>query len=503
MGALFRTLYAKLAATFTVLILLLGLLFYSMVRDTLEMQQLEVTQQLNRGLARQLVEDFFVDGVPSATADKLLFDRMMKVNPSIEIYRLDPAGRIVSFDAPDGHVVRSTVALAPVRSFLEGHARFPLRGDDPRDRNRSKIFSAAPIGGPSGDGGYLYVVIGGEALDQLKEGGQSGALHSAIVLMLVALGGVLLVGFVAFRLLTARLARLSAAMDVSRRSGFAAPVLYARGRGWGPGDEIDRLGATYNAMIEHIRSLLDALRASDAQRRDLIANVSHDLRTPLTALRGYLDTLLLKGDSLPAHERTAHLTTAARQSERLGHLVTEFFELAKLDARDVHLSPEPVMLDELAQDVLQGFALAASQRGIRLDLPRDGSGQRVVADIRLLERMLANLIDNAIRHTDAGGIVAVRIESVDPGKVRITVSDTGAGIPADALAHVFERSFTLDRSRSGETAGSGLGLTIVKRIVDLHGGMVSVTSRVGEGAWFVVELPVQAGGPDNGSVSPA
>lgn len=257
-------------------------------------------------------------------------------------------------------------------------------------------------------------------------------------------------------------------------------------------------------MIEHIRSLLDALRASDAQRRDLIANVSHDLRTPLTALRGYLDTLLLKGASLSEQERTAHLLTAARQSERLGDLVTEFFELAKLDARDVHLSPEPVLLDELAQDVLQGFALAASQpTGVRLELPRHGGGQQVVADIRLLERMLANLIDNAIRHTDAGGIVAVRIEFAMPGTVRITVSDTGAGIPADALAHVFERSFTLDRSRSGESAGSGLGLTIVKRIVDLHGGMVSVTSRVGEGARFVVELPVHAAGAHGATVSPA
>lgn len=501
---MFRTLYARLAATLTVLILALGAVFYLMIRGTFESQQLAVAQQLNRGVAAQLVTDFFSAAPPDENSDKAAFDRLMRVNPQIEVYRLDATGRILSFYAPDGHVVRSQVQLGPIRHFLGGDAEFPLRGDDPRDARRQKIFSVAAVADRAADdrpGGYLYVVIGGELQDMLAESGQTAAFRSAVLLMLVALSLVLLIGFIVFRLLTRRLARLSQAMEAFRAEGFTRQSPYPLAPGRSPGDEIDRLAATYNAMGEHILALLQALRSSDAQRRDLIANVSHDLRTPLTALRGYLDTLLLKGASLSEAERTGHLTTAARQSERLGHLVTDFFELAKLDASDVQLDTEPVMLAELVQDVLQGFRLAADAGSVTLDMQR-GSGVPVVdGDIRLLERLLANLIDNALRHTPAGGRVVVELDGTADGMARMIVTDSGDGIPAEALARIFERSFTLDRSRSGESGGSGLGLSIVRRIVDLHHGRIRVDSRVGEGTRFVVDLPAAAayrrGGPQN------
>ncbi|HMN82106.1 MAG TPA: ATP-binding protein [Burkholderiaceae bacterium] len=491
---MFRTLYAKLAATLTILILALGAVFYMMIRSTFESQQLAVTQRLNRDVAERLVVDFFSDHPADEASDKAAFDRLMRVNPQIEVYRLDAGGRILSFYAPEGHVVRSAVDLAPIRRFLRDDAEFPLRGDDPRDLRRRKIFSAAPVGTrkPGDASGFLYVVIGGELQDMLAEGGQADAFRSAVAVMLAALALVLLIGFAVFRLLTRRLERLSLAMETFRADGFTRQVAYPLAAGRRPGDEIDRLGATYNAMGDHILSLLQALRAGDAQRRDLIANVSHDLRTPLTALRGYLDTLLLKGAALSDEQRTVHLRTAARQSERLAHLVTEFFELAKLDARDLELSTEPVMLAELVQDVLQGFRIAAEERSVALQMQRHGAITEVEGDIRLLERLLANLVDNALRHTPAGGRVDVGLDDAPDGMARMTVTDTGDGIPADALARIFEHSFTLDRSRSGESGGSGLGLSIVKRIVDLHHGRIRVDSRVGEGTRFVVELPAAA-----------
>lgn len=183
----------------------------------------------------------------------------------------------------------------------------------------------------------------------------STALAMAPAMVLALVMGFLAVG------ITRRLDRLIAAMETFQASDFTERVAYATGGR--AGDEIDRLGRAYNNMAERIVAQLAALRQADALRRDLIANVSHDLRTPLAPLRGYLDTLLLKGDSIPAAERRHHLEIAGRQSERLGKLVGEFFELAKLDARDVEINTESFVLDELVQDVLQQFQLAARARG--------------------------------------------------------------------------------------------------------------------------------------------
>ena len=486
-----RTLYSKLAITLVTLILLLGLLFFSMMRETFIAQQLAVAQQLNKDLARQLLADFARDPQGSAAdAERPAFDRSMKVNPSIEIYRLDPAGKILSYQAPEGHVVRSVVSLQPIRRFLDGPIPYPLLGDDPRSERRSKIFSVAPITRGDTVTGYLYVVIGGELQDMLAaQGQQRNPFRSAIVLMLVGLGLALFTGFIAFRLLTTRLNQLTQAMDRFRERGFTERVLYPRAAGKPLGDEIDRLGNTYNEMVDHIMAQLAELRSGDAQRRDLIANVSHDLRTPLTALRGYLDTMLLKGGTLSEGERNFYLETAAKQSERLSSLVSEFFDLAKLDARDTQLSVEPVMLVELVQDVLQEFQIAAHHREVTLFMHKGDEPGLVQGDIRLMERLLANLVDNALRHTPRGGTVSVAIEPAGAAKVRMTIADTGGGIPAEAIDRIFERSFTLDQSRSGESGGTGLGLAIVKRIVELHGGSIMVESRVGSGTRFIVDLP--------------
>jgi signal transduction histidine kinase len=298
----------------------------------------------------------------------------------------------------------------------------------------------------------------------------------------------LVAGFAAFGLLTTRLQRLAQAMERFRSSNFAEKVPYLAASDTATADEIDRLGHTYNQMADRIIDQLQELRDNDSARRDLIANVSHDLRTPLASLRGYLDTLLLKGDALSERERAFYLETAARQSERLGNLVAQFFELAKLDAGDIKLTREPFVIEELIQDVVQQFRIRAEGKGVELSMAGGGRSHFANADIGLTERALGNLIDNAIRHTESGGSVTVSIRA-DGSMIEITVADTGSGIPKEALPHVFERSFTLDRSRSSASGGSGLGLAITKRIVELHGGRITVDSVVGEGTRFTFQLP--------------
>lgn len=296
-----------------------------------------------------------------------------------------------------------------------------------------------------------------------------------------------LAALVLFRTLTRRLSRLTAALERFKESDFCGlqlpPDLVRHG-----GDEIDRLGITFHDMAELIGKQLRALRESDTLQRELVANVSHDLRTPLAALRGYLETLLLKEHSLTPEERHNYVEIAARQSEHLSRLVGELFDLARFDTGKVSLERESFPLEELIQDLVQKYRQTAERKGIRLEGSWPESAPALWADIGLIERVLENLIENALRHTPSGGRVAVRL-AVDVHGLSVDVCDTGQGIPAQELPHVFERFYRGEASVLGKSGGAGLGLAIARRIVELHGGSIHAHSEAGNGARFTFCLP--------------
>jgi predicted ATPase/signal transduction histidine kinase len=224
-------------------------------------------------------------------------------------------------------------------------------------------------------------------------------------------------------------------------------------------------------------------------RRELIANVSHDLRSPLASLRGYLDTLLLKEGSLSDAERHAYLEIALRQAEHLQALISELFELARLDFQGYRIDAEPVQLGELARDVTQKLQLAAQGRGVALAVEIEPELRFVRADIGLIERSLTNLLENALAHTPVGGQVVLSVFARG-SQVVICVGDTGSGIDAADLPRIFERFYRADKSRSRNAEGSGLGLAIVKRILELHDSQIRVESEPGRGTRFWFELPL-------------
>ena len=491
---MFHTLYGKLATTLLVLFVLLGAMLFLLVQAMVETQDEAVNQELHLDLAARLASRY----VPALTdADRpaklqQLFTQVMHHNPSVEVYYIDAEGRIVDHAAPAERIKTMRIDMRPIHQMLAGNVRLPLRGDDPRNPNRRKVFSVAPIDPQGKVVGDLYLVLAGEdrtSITTQQRG--SGALRTTAWVMVAGLLVALFAGFVIFNILTERLQQLAHAMDAFRRADFSERASYIPRRPDGEGDEIDRLGATYNAMAERIIQQLHELRSADTKRRDLIANVSHDLRTPLASLRGYLDTLILKRGSLTDDERNNYLETAARQSERLGKLVGDLFDLAKFDAHDVVLRSEPFSLVELAHDVVQGSTLAAREQGVALGVDASPELRLAFGDIGLLERVMQNLIDNAIRHTPRGGSVDIRI-AASADKQRVEIRDTGRGIPPEALDRIFDRFYTLDKSRSARTGsgGTGLGLAIAKRIVELHGSSLEVESTVGVGTrfWFDIDV---------------
>jgi signal transduction histidine kinase len=485
---IFRTLYSRLALTLFVLLALVGLTLVQLIGHSSTQYQQEVAQKLNSTLAEHIVaEQDLIEGqmINYAASDKLFHD-LMVINPSIELYLLDKQGVIMGFNAPKGKVKRTQVDLQPVQQFLEGESRYPLKGEDPRDLTGKKVFSAAEISNKDGLQGYMYIVLGSEQYDDVVQMlGNSYIFDSSLQVLLVAIIAALLGGLIIFGLQTRRLRLLAGVMrnyaDKKSTEGLMARFP-DKGR---RNDEIDELGVQFNVMAEKIDEQIHALKRTDSMRREMVANISHDLRTPLTTMRGYLETLLLKNDELSPGEKKQYLETALNHSQHLGKLVEQLFELARLDSCESVVYSEPFSMGELVQDVTQSYKLRAQQKSIQLDISLNPDAPLIYGDIAMMQRVLENLLENGLRHTPEGGRISISVD-IDSGNVVVRVADTGCGIPEEDVPKIFERFYQQDINRTGSSAG--LGLAIVKRILELHGSAIKVRSEIDIGTTFSFNL---------------
>lgn len=491
-----RTLYSKLAIALFGLVCLIGLLFFVLVRYSTEMHQQEVNQKLNASLAENIAkeEQLFQNGKINHRALKEVFHMLMVINPSIEVYLLDKDGKVLDFSAPAEKIKRSHIDLEPIKHFLAGKSPYPIVGDDPRDQDKRKIFSVAPIMQDGELECYLYIILAGEEVDSI-----SAMLSGSFIARFTVAGVIaslvvaLLAGWLIFFLLTRRLASLSSAINAYAGQSDSQPCNQRYPVNDVQADEIERLGHNFNVMADRIDAQFQELKNNDAQRRELIANVSHDLRTPLATLHGYLETLILKGNTLTEEERERYLQIAASHSQRLNLLVDELFELTKLESCETLLNIEPFSLAELVQDVVQKFELQADEKHITLKSEFGNNIAFAYGDIGLMQRVLENLLENALRYTPQGGCVSVKLDNAS-NQIQVRVADTGCGIPADELPHIFDRFYRLEKSRQGKGDNAGLGLAIVKRIIELHGSVIRAKSDINEGTSFEFYLPTHRAG---------
>ena len=456
-----------------------GIVMVDLTRNHMD----EIEQKLNRDLGVHLLAEepiLTADGVDRDALHRVLHT-LMVVNPRIELYVLAASGDILAFEAPPEKVLLDRVDLGPVRAFLGG-AELPLYGDDPKNPERRATFSAAPVNAAGGAApeGYLYVVLqGAKYRDAAGSLWSSAAVRMAASGLAVAMLVALLLGLLLLRRVTRRVERLERTSRCFLEGGFEElPRSWEHSEIADRPDELDRLEHALSTMAQAVVRQMDELEQLDLHRRELVANVSHDLRTPLAILQGYLETLDLKTETLPEEERARLLGLALAQAERLGRLVADLFDLAKLDAGLVTCVFEEASIAELVQDIVQKFELRADERDVDL---RSSLDQRVPPtrfDVRLMERVIENLVDNALRHTPAGGSVDVVVRRSSRG-VQVRVADTGVGIETTDLPHVFEASFRGSRSRSEGGTHAGLGLAIVRRVLELHGSTVRVHSPAG------------------------
>ena len=492
-----RTLFARLSAALLLVVAIIGGGFFMVEQISTRLYYEEITQRLNASIAMyvtgemQLIED----GAVNEDALTLLAQRAMIINPTVEIYLLNTKGLIIAHAMPPESIQSDRVALEPVQKLMAGKTEMPLRGTDPRNRDRQKIFSAHPVMHNDALQGYLYAILGGQKYDELADSVRGSYVQKLSLGALVAIVlAAFLVGLLVFGLLTRRLAALTSDVQRFTDSGFdpeQVEALASSSPEPGKQDEIGQLRAAFSGMANKIREQFEGLKETDRLRRELVSNVSHDLRTPLASMHGYVETLLLKNDTLSEEERLHYLEITRKHSLRLRQLIGDLFELSKLDSASIKPTLETFSLAELLQDVTQEFELQAEDKGIDIEVHAQEGASMVHADIGLMQRVLENLLRNAIRYTPRGGNISISLDS-KPGRVAVAVADTGCGIAEHELDRIFDRFYRSEKGEEERTNSAGLGLAIVKRILDLHGSRITVNSTVNQGTRFEFDVPALA-----------
>ncbi|MEJ2053260.1 MAG: ATP-binding protein [Calditrichaceae bacterium] len=485
MKTFFRSYYAKLSAIFLFLLIILGTVQIWITVKTWNRYYSEADQKLNLHLASDMAAELspFVLDTLNMNQIEHSIHYMMVLNPKIEIYLLDNTGKILAFFAdPKKKVQSKTVNLEPVRKFIDETEPIPIFGDDPRHPGIKKPFSAAKLGSAAKFEGYLYIVIGGEQYESaqslIRESYLARTLIRSLLITLIFTG---VIGLILFAYLTRRLRKMNEVVKQFEDGHYKNRVQF-KGT-----DELSQLSASFNAMADKIESNIEALKETDRLRRELVANVSHDLRSPLAALRGYLETIQMKDKKLNENQRQEYLDILLDTTSGLEKLVEDLFELSKLDAKQIKAHFEPFTIKDLIFDVVAKFKPKAQQKNIELKIDVPDGLPQVVADVGLIERVLSNLIENSIRYTPENGRINIFVVRENE-HVRVKVADTGQGIEQDQLPHIFERFYRVEKSRAEDTGGSGLGLAIANKIMEVHNSKIDVESKINVGSTFSFEL---------------
>ena len=490
--ALLNSLYTKLVLVLFLLFLIIGGVFVVVAMYSAHMYQQEVSQQLNRDLAMYIVNEHVLIDDGKVQHDNLseLFENVMIINPSLELYLLNADGQVIGHSMAPDKVKHRQVSLAPIKSFLTGHQQGLIMGDDPGSESRQNSFSVAPIDINNQREGYVYAILGSEKISNISEVLQrSLIMRWSTTAILTALGFAFIAGLILFFFLMRKLRLLSRAMQEFKDSNLQDSAV-TNGKEDRSLDEIETMAVTFQQMSQRIHQQMHNLQEMESMRRELVANVSHDLRTPLASLSGFLETLQLKSDALSEPEKQSYLKIANKNAHRLTLLVEELFELAKLEANEVQPHHESFSMAELAFDVSHKFHLRARDNNISFDVVVDETVPEVSADVGMIERVLDNLIDNSFKNTPAEGQIRLHLTPLK-GQVEIAVSDTGYGIAEDELPHILKRFYkpSANAENSDRQSGLGLGLAIASRIVEMHGSHLSVDSVLHRGTTFKFALP--------------
>ena len=508
-----RTLHFRITAIFVVLVVLVGGAYYAWIRATVYSPfDDEEEQTWYEDLAEDELQDLAVRIAPvfgdRDGVERILVDYGRGVAEyEAELVVFDSGGRCRATCTPDSlDLAVASADTALLRDMSDGSWDFesypdPVDVDSYANRIfdvRRIVTAGTTVAAPAG-----YLVASFEpvtiAVGEIENDERTMRLQALALLLLYAAASSTII-----MLWTTRRIRL-----LSRGVGAVAAGDLAVRVPATSGDEIGTLGRQINTLAERIESMVSELTQKESFQRLLVANVSHDLRTPLASLRGYIETLSLGGDEVSDEERSRYLTVITEKLDHLDRLIAHVLVLSRIDSGQEVFRAEDFSFGELAEAVLDRCRQASAHRGVALDLELESGLPDAHADPLQIGRVLQNLVENGIKFTPDGGRVTVRARR-DADGLRVEVADTGIGIPPEDLAHVCERFYTVDRSRAGGADrseadgilghGTGLGLAIAARLIEGHGSRLEVESVEDAGSVFAFRI---AAGGQTGRPAPA
>jgi len=395
------------------------------------------------------------------------------------------------------------VALGPVRESVSSPDMPYVMGDDPERMDANAVIVAKPVsragasGGGDANAGYLYLVVHTEPLPEGRLDAMRAALtRPALGLVLAVIAFTTAVALLIISAVTRPLRQLTRAVATLSEHGLAQGLMVAPASPLPAPtkDEFGRLTTAFEMLLDVCRRQWDTLRRADRFRREGVSNLSHDLRSPLTATVACLETLDGRWSATPtAHDDDRRLVEVAlRNARNAAKMVGSLGDLAKLDESEYELRRETVDVAGLLDDIALRFAERAARAGIAIVAPLESAEASPTAqlDVELLERAIANVVDNALKFCPGGSTITLSTRR-DSGEIAIVIADDGPGVPASELPHLFDRYY---QSRPAHATGpgdrgSGLGLAIVRRIAELHGGRATLASGAGGGLSVELHLP--------------
>lgn len=469
------------------LITVLGILFTAITYFATTNYHQASTQLLNKDVAAHIAKftSPFENGtVNKQKADSVFYDAMV-LSPSAEVYFLDTAGRVIAFHAQPKEIRLWKLPLLNINQYITAQGREYIKAPDPKDPVHPKIFSAAEVYGENKKLGYIYVILDSKSSESIMStlfGSHIGNLAVKAFAVIIVLSLLISIFYIM------RLRRsFNRMIDVLQRfeGGDYTVRFHIKDK-----DDLAPVGHAFNKMADLLSQNIGNLTKSEKERKDFIAIISHDLRTPLAVARGYAETVLIKKDAkeISSEQRQEYVQLILQKIHQVETMVQQLFELSRIEAPEFKPHKEPFVLTEIVQEIVNAFQLTASNKNISLRCTECQHHLWVHADVGMMERVVQNLIDNAIKSTPVGGRVEISIQP-DHEHLIFSIANTGEPLPADLLKWInhFKNGGGLLNKRPAKL---GLGLLIVQKILLLHDSSLEAYTHDGSRNIFSFPMPV-------------
>jgi len=421
------------------------------------------TQLLNKDVAAHIAKftsPFEQDGLNKQKADSVFYQAMV-ISPSVEVYFLDTMGNVIYYHGAPDEIRLPSMSLKSIHDYLNSGRQIYIKGPDPRDPSNPKIFSAAPVEGKSGKLGYIYVVLGSTEYRNV-----SNMLYKSHA------GSLLMITFLFILLLT----MLLTVLYVNRLQRNYKKLIGVLGKmeagdlgvRFPENENNDLLPVTkaFNQMAGRLQDNMDKLKKAEVERQEFTTNISHDLRTPLAIARGYAETLLMnmENDSIPLSKMQDYSGLIVSNIQTVEHMVQQLLDLSKMEAAGLAPEKQPFVFSEIVQEFIHSITLTAMEKKISLTISNGENISWISADIRMMERVVQNLLTNAIKFTPEGGDISISLIN-ESGELIFQITNSGEAMSASVFQWLNEdkRESSVNRPYH-----HGLGLVIVKTTLQLH-----------------------------------